>query len=466
MVLPLVLASGARAQGSPRPGRVVGIVRDSLTGSVLAGALIQLVGTDSVALTRGTVADSSGRFQLADVPSGRYLLGFQHPRLDSLPIELTPRRVDVRASRTTTTELALPGPSALRRGLCGPATLLDAGLVLGVVRDVRDRQPRAGAQVVVRWVELTLGAGGTSRAVRQLATTTATDGWFALCGVPARGLVALAAAAGGDSTDLLEFELPPGGVLRRDLYPGGSRVTIVGDSVLGADSSWLPPRRTRSGAGVLAGRVIEPAVGRPLAGIRVGVADGPQTRTDADGAWRLVGLPGGTRMLDVRGIGYAPLRLAVDVIDSAPPLAVALLSTQAMLDTVRVRASIPRAVVTGFSERRRSFAGRFYDSTDVARRHPTVTTDLFRMIPGMYMDAPRGAIGDAPLMRSAFGDRCVPSYFLDGMPVAVADALDLDNLVRPGDIKGLEIYADGTVPAEFQLAMTGCGAVVIWTRRG
>src|SRR5207237_5782187 len=67
---------------------VRGVVRDSIAGTPLAGAVVQLVAADNPArfgLT--TISDSLGRFTLNDVPHGRYTIGFFHPMLDSLGIE-------------------------------------------------------------------------------------------------------------------------------------------------------------------------------------------------------------------------------------------------------------------------------------------------------------------------------------------------------------------------------------------
>jgi hypothetical protein len=67
------------------------------------------------------------------------------------------------------------------------------------------------------------------------------------------------------------------------------------------------------------------------------------------------------------------------------------------------------------------------------------------------------------MMRGSFGE-CVPSVFVDGLYMArpMADELDL---IAPRDaIQAIEIYTDATAPAQFQRALDGCGAIVIWTR--
>src|SRR5688500_18555648 len=75
---------------------VSGVVHDSIARRPLAGATVQLVATDSIGrFGRTTVSDSLGRFSIADVPEGRYRLGFFHAKLDSLGVDAPLREVYV-----------------------------------------------------------------------------------------------------------------------------------------------------------------------------------------------------------------------------------------------------------------------------------------------------------------------------------------------------------------------------------
>jgi len=62
MFMIIFLAGEVFAQGS---GRVTGIITDQASGETLAGATVQIVGTD-----RGVVTDQNGRFNLANVSAG------------------------------------------------------------------------------------------------------------------------------------------------------------------------------------------------------------------------------------------------------------------------------------------------------------------------------------------------------------------------------------------------------------
>jgi hypothetical protein len=194
-----------------------------------------------------------------------------------------------------------------------------------------------------------------------------------------------------------------------------------------------------------------------------------QTRTDSGGQWTLNDLPPGTRMLEVRAIGYYPARRPVDVVPDAAPVRVALATFESVLDTVRIRASgIGSEGLAGFDQRRRSSGmGRFLSEADIARRNPTETSDIFRSVSGVYL-------GDDIKMRGGFASaqegsngECTPNVFLDGMrmpTVSVLTPMELDSWVNPARISAIEIYPD-VPPPQFQVALSGCGSIVIWTKR-
>ena len=60
--------------------------------------------------------------------------------------------------------------------------------------------------------------------------------------------------------------------------------------------------------------------------------------------------------------------------------------------------------------------------------------------------------------------------FIDGVLLNPVRALPLetniDDLVGPGDVEGIEIYkGPATTPVQFNTMFAGCGAIAIWTRR-
>ena len=455
--------------GAPRT-TVSGIVHDSIGGKPLAGSVVQLVASGApTPLARTAISDSLGRFTLDDVPAGRYMLGFFHPMLDSLGVEPPVREVNVAGGLPVRADLAIPSPARLRAAICGARAAADSGaLVLGVVRDARDGVPAAGVKVEVIWAELAFGPEGLTRRMPRHVITTAANGWFARCNIPSTGTIALSASRGADSTDLIEVDVPAERFLRRDLYLGPARIVVIGGAPR-ADTL-APPSRRRTGDGRLTGVVVTAVEGTPLAGAQVGIRDGPRVNANERGEWALVGAPLGTRMLEVRAVGYYPEHRAVDVVPGAAPIRTALLTMKAVLDTVEVTASRLNENRRGFEERRRGGIGRFLTPEDVARRQPIVTSDLFRMVPGMQVE--RSELGDTQVtMRGIFSERCTPAVYLDSHFMMGLTADDIDGWVKPNEIAGIEIYVGASVPAQFNpgigaggLSHEPCGSIVIWTK--
>src|SRR5258708_26201130 len=151
------------------PGAAVkGVVRDSIAGAPLAGAIVQLVAADnrmSFGLT--TISDSLGRFTLNDVPHGRYTIGFFHPMLDSLGIEPPLRDVHIDGTQPVRADLGIPSPARLRAAICGRQSAPNSSaLVVGTVRDARDGAPATGVSVTGEWLELAIRRGKVDRRTR------------------------------------------------------------------------------------------------------------------------------------------------------------------------------------------------------------------------------------------------------------------------------------------------------------
>jgi hypothetical protein len=345
--------------------------------------------------------------------------------------------------------------------ICGRASPSDSsGVVVGVVRDARNRAPLGGGVVSAEWLELTVNRGGFTRRVPRLADTTAGNGWFALCDVPSPATIVLAASRGADSTDMIEVRVPAKGVLRRDLYIGTAR-TVVVSAAPGGTGPAEPPRRIRVGDGRLTGMVVGEVGGKPLAGARVSIVDGPETLANERGEWTLAGAPLGTRMVEVRAVGFYPERVAVDVLDGAEPIRTALSTMGAVLDTVRITASRLNARnVTGFAERRHMGLGRYLTAEQIARRNPINISDMFYMVPGLRLD--RVGFDTRITMRGIWGP-CTPALFFDGQYLRGLTTDDINSWVSPDEVAGIEIYSPGMVPPQFEPGMSGCGSIVVWT---
>jgi len=471
-VILLVIPLLARAQATSAPVRargrsVTGIVYDSLARRPLAEAVVQLVATNPASgIARAMQSDSLGRFTFADVSDGRYMLGFIHPVLDSLGLEPTVREVSVQGPDQVHADLAVPSQTQLRRAICGGPPSDSLGLLVGVVRDARDASAAGGHTVVAEWLEFTFTTNGMVRRTPRVVTTTAANGWFAMCNVPRSGAMRLVASRGRDSTDLLDVDVPEDGFLRRDLYVGPSRPVAVVDSSRRGDSV-APSHRPHEGDGQLRGSVVTAVGGRPLEGARVGFVDGPETQADARGEWTLAHAPLGTRVLEVKAVGYYPVRRVVDVIgqgtEAMPSMRLALSTLKAVLDTVRVSAArLADRHHSDFEARRRSSGtGRFITPADIARRNPLLLSDLLRTTPGVRVVYDVVRFTTSIMMRGPFGE-CSPALFVDGMYVRLTDIDDIDLWLKPDQVAGIEVYIEP--PPQFQRGLSGCGSIVIWSK--
>jgi hypothetical protein len=467
-------ARGARVTTvQPATATVSGVVYDSIARAPLAGAIVQLVGADTLAqFGKTAVSDSLGQFAFDSVPNGRFTLGFFHPMLDSLGIEPLLRGVAVESARSVRADLAIPAAAFLRASICGAPTPENAGgVVLGVIRDAKTGAPLTGAKVSGEWTEVSIGRTGIAHRSPRKITTTRENGWFAICQVPSPGSVMLMASRGADSTDLVEVEVPADGLLRRELFLGTARAIVMRDSAprdsatrVGAPRDSAPTRRMFVGDGMLRGTVVAANTNRPLGGAQVSIAHGPTTRANERGEWVLADAPTGTRTLEIRAVGYYPDKQTVDVIQSAPPLRTSLVTFKSVLDTMKVIANYDRYTnLEGFRTRGRTGLGRFITSADIARRKPVFTSDLFRNIPGVYLEGasdPSSRI----LMRGIFSDRCEPAVYVNGALLTGISSTDLDQFVRPQDIVGVEVYTETQAPPQFRPGLSDCGSIVFWTK--
>ena len=434
----------ARLCAQAPTARVNGQVFDSLARAPLVGAMVQLVASDTANRYGHTVvADALGRFAFDSVPDGSYLLGFYHPLLDSLGIEPMVRSVRIASQKSQRADLGIPSAKRFRDAICGANSRgmsEGGGVLVGVVHDARDHSPQRGVKVAAHWLEYSIAQKTISRSTARVVDSTRANGWFALCNVPSGGTVALMASRGADSTDLIELDVPADGYVRRELYldqAGGAKNARAVTSFHGA--------------------VVTGPQNRPVAGATVSVAGSASTRTDSLGRWVLSGAPAGTRVLQVRAVGYFPSRTTVDFTSSDRSIQTSLSNMKEVLDTVRVRAD-RIASANGFNDRRRMGQGRYLTAEDIERRQPIETSDLFRSMSGVQM------YSDTIFVRGGVDDQCQPGVYINGMYFWTLTASEIDLFVKPKEISGIEVYTGASAPPQFQQGLSGCGSIVIWTK--
>jgi hypothetical protein len=139
-----------------------------------------------------------------------------------------------------------------------------------------------------------------------------------------------------------------------------------------------------------------------------------------------------------------------------------------VLDTIRVTASrLFSSDANGFESRKRSGIGHYIDRAKIEKKQPVSASDLLRMVPGVQvLSAGTGFFGRVLAMRSPFnGGMCRPDLYVDGLHFRSGDA-ELDELVNPEDIDGIEVYTRQTqAPMQYADRMSGCGSVVVWTHK-
>lgn len=346
--------------------------------------------------------------------------------------------------------------SSLRRRWVGRAvtfvTLLGAGFgqaagqeadcgarasLLITVSDESGTIALPGATVVLRWTDV------ERRPVRDVADT---DGSYSLC-APRDAREATVWAEFGDGSSVqsvVAFE--PGD--RREV----SLRVLTG--------------RVRSGR--LIGRLYDGVSGDPVATAavtvigRTGLAE-----SNRRGRFILSGIPAGEHELEVRRLGYAPLRHAVTVTRGlTTEVEIGLVPTPAEMEPIVATVTRPRRLeIKGFYERKLwgelLGLGTFFTAADIERRNPVQISHMIADMSGIRL----GSGGRLFNMRMSAGfsnQGCTIKTYLDNVDVS---GIPLRTLVRPIEVAGVEIYkGPASLPAEFGGSDARCGAVVIWTK--
>lgn len=140
--------------------------------------------------------------------------------------------------------------------------------------------------------------------------------------------------------------------------------------------------------------------------------------------------------------------------------------------TVRGDPQLPQLERTGFYHRRDYGRGKFLDPGDIQGKRVIQTSEYLRRVSFMRLET-RGISLEPVVNRGVQslrpgGSACYPDVVLDGMKVREGGPtlfLSFDDIVAPQDVEAMEVYAGGaTVPRQW-LSHSGCGLIVIWTKR-
>ncbi len=422
----------APAIQSQKTVSVTGVVFDSLTGLPLPNADVQLLGDGASPRVYDARTDNRGHFVVASVESGSYLAGFFHPRLDSLGIDFPPVRITIAADAPTELQLATPSRRSIAASICPRDSLQEDGaLVFGAVRDAATGDRLTGAVVSIQWSMLAVADSALANVHTGELVPVSDEGHYAICHVPLDAAVTIRAAVGADTSGAVAVQVPPIGILSRDVY--------VAPRTSAADSA-----STR-----LSGRVVTPD-GEPVVGAELSLwgHDG-EVRTNERGTFVFPSVPGGSSTLDVRRVGFEPARGPVDVRTGAGQtntveIVLARATTKLAPVTILDRRVSSVLVRSGFESRRKGGYGRFVDAEGLEKMHVVNTTEAIGRFPGMYLKT--ASRGTRLFMRDPQGLACSPMVWVDGSPYspkAAADVdgvVDIDLLANPSQIAGIEIY--------------------------
>ena len=443
------LTSPLAAQ-SAATGRLEGTVTDSLRAAPFAGATVRVtrIGAEPE-VTLSAVADRRGRYRFDRLDAGSYAVSVATPLLDSLEYGGPARRVSVSAQRTTNAELGTPSRHTLQTMACPGVTLPEGtGALVGTVMSTETDQPLAGAQVAVAWTELAIDTAAQQVTSGQRAARVAADdaGQFRMCGVPMGEWLLVQVQQGGRAGAVVRTFVGGAGVAVRNLAFSAAGARPLADS----GAAPMP-----EGDALLAGTVLR-IDGTPIAGAQVQVlGTAAAARTDEQGGFAVGRLPAGTLELEVRQLGFAVVRRAVELRGGRTTRAEVRLERAVALDSIRVVAQ--RLKYPDFeSHRRFSMWGTFLDEDEVGRRRASSTSELVYTLPGFWV------IGNGPGARvvstrsAALGGTCEANIVIDNMPDQRI------NDVPASQVAAIESYAKGGGPPQFQQP---CGLIMIWTKR-
>ncbi len=224
--------------------------------------------------------------------------------------------------------------------------------------------------------------------------------------------------------------------------------------------------------------------GEPLAGAQVEVLGTRRVATaGSDGVARLR-VPEGPALFEVRKLGYGTERfslnlpatdtLGIDVALAVAPVRLRGLEATATATQVALRDA-------GFYDRQRTGIGVFLTGRDIARHPGARLIDAFRRVPGLRVVRDLSPTGPQAGSRSSMdidemyriattrgtttilgSPSCWLEIYMDDLPVG-AEAL---TSLPVSEVVAIEVYRGAETPGRFRTTSNGCGAVVLWTKRG
>ena len=447
--------------GSSTMGYLQGVAIDSIHGTPLVNAMIQLSGTDRVGIT-----DSLGRFLVDSIKPGSYKVDVDHPILDTLGIMLSTAPMQFAANEVTRVVIAVPSQEFLAGRFCTSARrALGPGVLVGRVREPDSENAAVGARVSLVWYDPDPPAVAgvpikIKKAPRVREATVGEDGTYRLCGLPEKyeGKLQAQRKDGGTTAEV--------SITQEDGLLALRSMSVAPLAVAATRDSTGKAAKVMKGSARVLGRVINKQ-GAPVGNARVTLnGTGAATLTRENGEFVLDSLPAGTQAITVRHLGYAPTEVSVELSSRTPArVSVQMGPYVPELTPVEVVSRQDQGLErVGWTSRKRGASGGYFIGPEqIESRKATQFTDLLTTSPGIRV---QGSMGRMFLTATRTAGRagCVNVY-VDGSQWQQLEAGDLDSFVRPQDVAAIEVYpGGGSMPVEFQTSGGDCAAVVVWTK--
>jgi hypothetical protein len=450
---------------------LTGTVTEERSTRPMAGVLIATPASGDTVLT-----DSLGRFAIYPLFPGLYSLSIADTIMGGF-VEPRGEMRDVKIAHEGANEVHAQLPSRLQaiRRLCEDTAVSNRrAILLGrLVNTNENMKLPKGLRVQAKWVDnrgLVMTSTMFHAETRNDGVEVDDRGRFSACDVERPQIIRLVLMRGrfalADTSIAIQRETE----IERVVWPVSAK----------AIAEFQPPKPAQ-----LAGRILTPGGGAPLAGAEVWLpALDRRATTDSSGRFTLGDLPARFALIQVRKVGFVVQRDTATFVEGATTSREYTLAPQstATLDTVRTvaKAGGLSPALRGFEERKlRGEAGYFIDETEL-RKHDVepLSSVIFsrasgvKLIPGSsgatYLASSRKACGGGALASGC--KPCFVTTYVDGMLLydesgeMSTDPPDATR-INVSDLAGVEFYATSAVaPVQYNRTGSGCGVLLIWTR--
>lgn len=440
-----------------RPGKIRGVVFDSLLMLPIKNAMVTLLGRSET-----VISDDEGRFSFDTVPSGPQTIAFEAAELDSLGMGTMGATVTLQAGETARVTLSTPSLRTLWQRRCTAPLSSDSGIVWGTIRDASSNKLLSSAIAAFNWFDMRSGPA-TGLYLRDIRKEVVTDetGLFVACGVPPDVMITTAAIdtsmiRGKGASGFIQYSVGSRRLQRLDLVVSPDMIAPVNTPLVTRDDSTASARAR--GRATLKGIVLDDKK-MPVADATIYVASADTSViTNGTGTFSISALPAGTHTIQTRRIGFAPVTQIVALrTDSVTEVQIVSTSVN-VISVYNVRAEKAKGSDrAAFDLRRKMGFGSYVEEKDIARR-----TDMYGVVSqfsGVRVD--RDGLDVRITVPSSYGGgRCVPLLYLDGA-YTTTEAI---NAMQPTDLRAVEVYTrNGTAPMQYA-AYSQCGVILFWSK--